>query len=106
MIAQSVTTQAAIDKALLDNFGLKPTGNFTKDRTQQLYINAENKPFILPASNQGYSYYSVADILAHVQQISTGVPVVGIHTFVASDKAEKPELKLVKKKTVGDDKES
>lgn len=92
MIAERVTKQAEIDAALLKRFGVKPTGQYTSDKTQQLYSNAEGKGFILPSTNQGYSYYSVADIMAHMQQISSGANVVGIHTFVASDSGDDDKL--------------
>lgn len=85
MIAERVAKQSEVDAALLKGFGLRPTGQYTSDKTQQLYTNKEGKGFILPAENQGYSYYSIGDIMAHMRQISTGANVVGIHTFVASD---------------------
>ena len=46
MIAQKVATQAEIDTALQDNFGITPTGKFTSDKSQQLYVNKEGKGFI------------------------------------------------------------
>lgn len=72
MIASKVPTQAEVDAALLKQFGLKPTGTFTSDKTHQLYVNAENKAFTLPVSNQGYSWYMIEDILAHVQAMASG----------------------------------
>jgi len=90
MIASKVPTQAEVDAALLEQFGLKPTGQLTSDKTHQLYVNKENKPFTLPVSNQGYSYYMIEDILAHVQSQSSGAKTVGIHHFVV-----RPDLKLV-----------
>lgn len=93
MIASTVATQSEIDKALLQNFGLKPTGTYTSDKTQQLYTNINTgKGFMLPSSNQGYSYYSINDILGYVQRKASGAKVVGIHTFMASDQSA---LKLV-----------
>lgn len=90
MISQKTPTQAEVDSALLEKFGIKPTEKFTSDKSQQLYTNEHGKGFMLPASNQGYSWYFVEDILAHIQQSSTCDNVVGNHTFVA-----KPDLKLV-----------
>ena len=90
MISPRVTTQLEIDAALLE-LGIKPTGKYTTDGTQQLYENGEKKGFILPSSNQGYSYYSVDDILAHVKKMSSSLNVVDTRHFVA-----KPNLKLAK----------
>jgi len=90
MIASKVPTQAEVDAALLDRFGLKPTGVFTSDKSHQLYVSDDNKAFTLPASNQGYSWYMVDDILAHVQAMESGAKTVGIHHYVA-----KPDLKLI-----------
>lgn len=89
MISQRVSTQAEVDAALL-NVGIKPTGKYTSDRSQQLYENADGKGFMLPSDNQGYSWYAIEDILAHVKKMSLCSDILETRNFVA-----KPDLKLV-----------
>lgn len=85
MISPRVTTQAEIDAAL-EKMGITPTGQYTKDESQQLYVNKEGKGLILPASVEGYSYYSVEDILGHVQRIASAMKVVDtVHYAVETD---------------------
>lgn len=82
MVAQRTTTQVEIDAALAE-MGITPLGQFTKDGTQQLYQDAEGNGLILPASVQGYSYYSVHGIIAHAQKILNQGNVVSKHIFEA-----------------------
>ena len=90
MSAQKTTTQAEVDAAL-EELGIKPTGEFTSDKTQQLYKNSEGRGFMLPASNEGYSYWSASDIIAHIKENSPIGDLIGRHTFVS-----KPNLRIAK----------
>lgn len=85
MIAPRVPTQAEVDRAVLEKFGISPTGQYTSDGSQQLYKNKEGKGFTLPASVDGYSAYMIEDIVGHLDNIASGAKVVGIHKFTASE---------------------
>jgi chromosome segregation and condensation protein ScpB len=90
MSAQKTTTQAEVDAILLSEYGLEPTGEHTKDKTQQLYKNQIGRGYMLPASNEGYSWYSVSYMLEYVKEMIDHTPPISIHNYTA-----KPELKLV-----------
>lgn len=83
MISHRVSTQEEVDKALFEEFGLQPLDETTSDGTQRLYEDRGGKPYVLPCSNQGYSYYSVEDILGFIRKVQSGAKVASIHTYVA-----------------------
>lgn len=90
MCAMKTTTQAEVDSALLKMFGIKPTGKYSPDRTHQIYEDKKGEGYFLPASNQGYSWLSVNDMISHVQNTYSTLNIIDSRVFTT-----KPDLKIV-----------
>jgi len=98
MSAMKTTTQAEVDSALLKEFGIKPTGKYSPDKTHQIYEDRDGEGYFLPASNQGYSWLSVKEMIDHVQNSYSTLNIIDSRTFIT-----KPNLKLVEDEEVEDE---